>query len=251
MIELIRNCSHGNQIATYLAEDNEPGKLILKVTTAFSGIQALKREYKGWDWYQSLRYPEAEHPFCKIIRDKASYIKLQIKYIEGIIPDHRKGLINNAWVSDKVIEHYCRIWPYFKDRRVPLHGDLSIGNIIYNPAFGVNIIDWEYFNFDGAFWGFDALHFLFELLWLSMRNRKLPTKDEVDIITRNIRLLNTSGWLDAKIIKHPLLFVRNFMRENTKIWTEQIKLSPDKFPILNFTDFQISAIDNIIEAKFK
>ena len=48
MIELLRNCSHGGEVATYLVTNETTSKHIIKASTAPNGIRYLQAEYDGW-----------------------------------------------------------------------------------------------------------------------------------------------------------------------------------------------------------
>jgi hypothetical protein len=249
MIELIRNCSHGSEIATYFVNNEFSEKKIIKVATTSSGVQDLIRENDGWNWYQKIRYPQKNLPVCKIIQHRNSYyFKIQIEYIEGSKVDYRKGLEKNAGILKEIVEHYCCIWPYTPNTLSPFHGDLSLDNVVYNSE-GIHIIDWEHFNLKGAPWGFDVIYLLFETLYFGMRKRKRPSHNEISIIVDNIKFLNNSKRLYSQITEYPLKYTIDYITSNTELWGEQFIAFPDKLPILTFTDDQISLIDNMVSSK--
>lgn len=245
MIELLNNCLHGSEIATYLVNDGVLGKCIVKASTTPSGIKNLYNELSGWHWYQKIRYPQKKMDVCNIIQKKDSYLKISIEFIEGFKDDCNKGLEENAGVITKVIDHYCKVWPYYSNNTSPIHGDLSIDNIIYNPD-GIHIIDWEHFSKTGGFWGFDAIYIIFETLWFSLRGKRLPTENEMNIIRKNMQILNTDTKLDSKLLKHPLRSIIDFIVENEKIWGTQLLKYPDKFSVLKFSDEQILYIEPLL-----
>ena len=78
MIELLRNCSHGSEIATYLESNSYSGEKIIKVATTPAGIKNLESDLNGWNWYQEVRYPNLDEPLCKVIQNKDSYFKIEI-----------------------------------------------------------------------------------------------------------------------------------------------------------------------------
>ena len=245
MIELIRNCIHCSEIATYLETDAFQRKHIIKTSTSKSGIKEIENEVEGWHFYQQRRYPSKENPLCTIIQRNKCYMKIKIGYIEGIKPNYRYGLAKNCHILKQIVDHYCNIWPYSPNNRVPIHGDLSIeGNIIINED-GIHIIDWEHFNVEGAPWGYDLVYCLLEALYFSMRGRCEPNQDELNIITENLKIIISYRPLSLQIIQHPLLFINNFIISNSRIWNEQI----DKFPLLKIGDNQRSRIDNLIYKK--
>jgi len=244
-IELLRNCSHGSEIATYLATDEVGGKMVIKATTTPSGIKNLRNEVNGWRWYQSQRYPTNE-PICHIAQQRVKYLQIQIKYIDGRKPIYENGLERNADALGSIVAHYCDIWPY-SSHASPMHGDLSLDNIIINPD-GVHIIDWEHYIADAAPWGFDILYLLFESLYFGMRHRNKPTGKEIQIICAHIDSINDHHQLQSDILKTPLRFVKNFILANHHFWGEQLVSFQMKLPIMAFTSDQISRIDEAINS---
>ncbi len=247
MIELIRNCSHGSEIATYLVIENNSLKYVVKAATTMAGINNLRREIAGWNWYQKVRYPQDKYPICQILRQQDSYLKIRIKFINGVKPNYGMGLEKNAGIIKKIISHYYYAWPYFPSVESPIHGDFSLDNVIYGSD-GIHIIDWEHFNLKGAPWGFDSLYLLFETLYFGMKNRKRPFKNEVDIIANSINFLNIDNQLDKRMIQNPLKFVKNFIIKNHKLWGEQLTIFPSKLPICKFTDEQVYLIDEMVSS---
>lgn len=250
MIELLKNCSHGNEVSTYLMNNNLDVKKIIKVAATPIGIKNLKCEIEGWDWYQKIRYSVKEEPLCRIVQERNSYLKIHLRFIEGARADCRKGLEENEEIIKKVIKHYCEIWPYYPDDKSPLHGDLSLDNIIYNDD-GIHIIDWEHFNIRGAQWGFDPLYMLFETLFLRIRNRKRPSQKEIAIIVNSMNLLNRTFELQPRIINHPLKFLIGFITDNYTFWGGELSAFRNKLPILAFTPDRVTFIDHMIYSGFR
>ncbi|MFA6142104.1 MAG: phosphotransferase [Candidatus Omnitrophota bacterium] len=251
MIELIRNCSHGSEISTYLAAGGAGEKRIFKTASTPCGIENLNREIEGWGWYQEAIGSSAGHPLCRIAAQGKGYLKIEIKFIEGRKADYRCGLEKNVDIIRKAVSHYCETWPRSSSAGFPLHGDLSIDNIIVN-AGKVTIIDWEHFSRDGAPWAYDALHLLFETLWFGMRRRGgRITPQEVDIIAENIDRLNADNRSDPGLTKFPLRFTRGFIDGNAERWGNQISVFPCKFPVCDFTAAEISEIDGKVSEALK
>lgn len=250
MIELIRNCSHGSEIATYFRNGPHLEKAIIKVATTINGINDLKNEVEGWKWYQNIRYPHSKFTMCKIIQENEDFFKIEIEFIEGVKRNYRKGLRENSDTVQKVIEHYCNIWPCDQNGMAPIHGDLSIDNIINNRD-GVHIVDWEHFNLKGGPWGFDSIYFLFETLWFGMRYRKEPTNKEIYLISNNIKSINDTGKLSKDIAEQPLFFIKKFISSNHEIWGKQLLDPADRFPIFRFSAQQIALIDRSIFRQLK
>jgi hypothetical protein len=240
MLRLIRNCSHKNDVATYYFEKNQE-KAIIKASSTKAGIEDIKREVEGWVWYQSKRYPNTNESFCKIIQSRENYIKIGIKYIEGHKENYLKGIVKNSQLIGDVIVHYCNIWCNNAESKVPLHGDLSIDNVINNKE-GIHIIDWEHFSLSSAPFGFDAYNLLFEQLGLSMKGRKIPSKAELDILLDNIRLIRSASTETSVFFDRILSSVQDFIKTNSKLWNKQIY----RLPVLDFNEESVKMIDKMI-----
>jgi len=242
MIELIRNCGHGSEHATYLATDESGGRKIIKTATIPSGIKNLHNEVEGWCWYQRMRYAATQKPICRIIEERNRYFKMEIAFIDGYTLSYYKGLERNADAIRTIVRHYCDVWSRSSDP-APMHGDLSLGNIIMNSE-GVHIIDWEHYVAGSVPWGFDVIYLLCETLYFGMRFRSKPTIGEIKIIREQLNAINTHHKLQADMIRNPLGFLREFMVQNDHLWGEQSM----KFPILAFTPDQIAMIDKMIRS---
>ena len=250
-IELLRNCSHGSEIATYLATDEYGGEKVIKTSTTPSGIKNLHKEVKGWRWYQKLRYPSTQEPLCLIVQKYNSYLNVKINYIDGDKPAYQAGFGGNKDAIRRAVQHYCQIWPRSFGLS-PMHGDLSLDNIIINSA-GVHIIDWEHFTTDAAPWGFDILYLLFETLYFSMYLGKhphhKPTSEEIRITCEHIKTINACQQLQSDMLKTPLKFIREFILANNNLWGEQLALYQIKLPIIAFSSEQITMIDEMIGSR--
>jgi hypothetical protein len=245
MIALLRNCSHGSEIAAYSIQEDGLNTVIIKVASTKHGIENLHKEVDGWNWYQNVIEDNGNNKLARVLIEKNKYLKISIPYIDGLKANYNDGLVSNADLISKVIRQYVDLWPYKEGHYSPLHGDLSIDNIIYNQQ-GVHIIDWEHFAYDGAPWGFDALYLVFETLWFGMKDRITLTSDEAIIIKKCIKMLNKQNRLPTEMIESPLGFVKKYMVENMNKWGEQMLNYPNKFPVLKFANERIVAIDNRI-----
>jgi len=245
--ELLRNCSHGSEIATYMATDELGIKRVIKTSTTPGGIKNLRNEVEGWRWYQQLRYNSNE-PICKIAQQRDQYLQLHIKYIDGKKPVLENGLVRNASAIKEIVQHYCDIWPRSFDAS-PMHGDLSLDNIIMSSE-GIHIIDWEHFISDAVPWGFDIMYLLFESLYfgmyLGMHHRHKPTGKEIQIIREHIKTINDHCPLLPVMLKEPLRSIKEFILVNHHLWGEQLASFQMKLPIIAFSFDQVNMIDEMI-----
>ena len=239
MLRLIRNCSHNNEVSTFYLEDGT-GKWIIKSSSSTGGIEQIKQEIKGWDWYSSRVYLNGRESFCQVMGDKQDYIKIRVKYIDGHKAKYSGGILRNSDMVSNAIKHYFSVWGKGDSGFAPLHGDLSIDNLVSNKE-RVRIIDWEHFNLKGAPVGFDAYNLLFEQLWFSLRGRKNIKRRELIIFLDNIRLIRKSGG-SVYFHEQPLFSLQKFIKENQHYWKKQAQ----RLPVLLYSEEQVSFIDGII-----
>lgn len=252
MIELLRNCSHGSQISTYLAYGGNGGKKsIIKAASTVAGMSGLKRELEGWRWYQSLRYPDRKDPLCRVIREKEGrYLKIEINFIEGTRAGFNFAVEKNSSILKRAIGHYCDIWPYNASGLSALHGDLSLDNIIYNTD-GIHIVDWEHFSSGGVPWGFDAMYLLFESLYFGIARRKKYSSREINLIADCIVMLNSRVNLAGEFIERPLNSVRDIIVTFPEAWGDHFPNVSRKLPVTFFTQEQVNLIDLGVSSKVK
>lgn len=246
-IELLRNCQHGSEIAVYSVVEGGR-KFIRKTAATASGIADLQREAAGWAWYQARRYPHRETPICRqLVGD--GYGRIDVDWIEGRQGDYRAGVLPNREIIHLAIEQYCSIWPAAQDALVPLHGDFSVDNLIMNAA-GLHIIDWEHFQERGGPWGFDALYLLYETLWFSTGQRRLPNNRELAVLAKSLTQLYTTGRLPESFVLTPLQSIRAFIQDHKAVWGEQLRRFPDKLLVVKFSDAQVAEIDRLVHQAF-
>ena len=238
-MNLISNSPHGNGIYTFI---NKKDKLIIKSSLTKTGIASLKRELSGYQWYFNVENNNNYNnsPIVSFSNDK--YHRLCIQLFSGQTGNSNLSLSANYLLILKAFEHYVSIWPTKKDVFVPLHGDFSVGNIIYNKE-DIVIIDWEHFQNNSAPWGFDLVNMLYESVYFSMvpKNKLSISNEKYFLLLRNkiSELLN-----DVPNFKCSLENLNNFMIKNEKIWGNIIK----KLPVLKFTSEQkryIKKLENI------
>lgn len=242
MLQLIQNCSHDNGVVIFLSEEKY-SNAIIKASSNIVGIMQITQELKGWEWYLGQK-GSFNSDKCRVVCKREKYIKIKIPYINGKKAKYSNGLIKNSNLVGKIVEHYCRIWKESKKDKYPLHGDLSIDNIIYNNE-GIHIIDWEYFTFDAAPFGFDTYNLLFEQLLFSMKGRIKPTIREIDVLKRNIEFLRSVSSDDHYFKRDPLSSTQKFIKANSKLWNNQIK----RLPIFFFKKESVEHIDKTLNSK--
>lgn len=171
---LVRNCPHNNGIYTLVDKEND---VVVKSSYTAEGIGSLLREYAGYQWYFRSS-PERNSDQLRIITsDKGLYSRLYVKRFSGRAGECYRNLAYNRSDLLTAIGAYTQCWPVQDGELVPLHGDYSLGNLIFGDD-GVAIIDWEHFHLNAAPWGLDMANLLYEAAYFSFDGKgKLTPKD--------------------------------------------------------------------------
>ena len=80
MIELLRNCAHGSEVAVWRVGDATPR--FVKVAITSDGRQALDNEIAGWAWYRSVRRPD-QAAFCRTLRRDRHVVRIEVEALAG------------------------------------------------------------------------------------------------------------------------------------------------------------------------
>lgn len=248
-ISLLRNCLHGSSTAIYVKEGCP--KIIFKTTVTEDGVSDLLREHEGIKWYGSRR---AGMPILasQFFSKHQSYARLEVTHINAKSVKPTSGLRRNIILLERIIRHYAFVWPKSgcADGKFPIHGDLSLENILFDDR-DIYFIDWEHFSVASAPWGFDIIYLLFETYWFSRQRLLCAHKDELLFVSRLIRILQSLGPLDERLVKRPLGTVVNFIKNNDDLWGHQLKKYPMKLPILTMSRSDINNIDELIASNIK
>ena len=244
MISLLRNHQHYGQIYFFEEIDlinNE--KHIIKSSSSLNGIANISSELAGVDWYNSITKNKIKY---EISINRKNYLKVKYSEIIGFIPQlSQKTYYSNIRYIEKVINHYISVWGNKdKNTMAPLHGDFSLlGNIIFIDQETPVVIDWEHFKLNAAPIGFDAMYFLFELIWFetSHMNNNI-CEESLNHLSEMLLKLKNSNCLSKCFINKPLETTKMFMQNNSIYWGDQF----DKMPIMFFNEKQIQLIDSKI-----
>lgn len=237
MLELLRNCSQNNGIATYRSDTGA----IIKVSSDPEGGKRLRNEVNGWKWYGTRRYGKP-CSCCRVVREAPGYLKIEIERIKGISPRCRDGVSKNIKWLEAASCHYMDIW-----QDGVLHGDLSLENMIFNEK-GVHFIDWEHFNEKAAPLGFDLFYLFFETLYFGSARKPWLSMRELSLLSGLIARIHVKHSLQEDLSARPLKAVREFIRSNSRLWGEGICLER-KFPVLFFSEKQVDQIDDVCRRK--
>lgn len=245
MIIVERNFSHFSEILFYRElDDSSEGARYCKVASTPSGIKSIEQEISGLEWYSRRLGIQCN---VEIIRNADRYLKAKFPLIEGKVLSMQYGYLKNIEYIESVIKHYIEVWSSYKSEKLaPVHGDLSMeGNIIIGTD-SVFIIDWEHFCKTGAPIGFDALYFMFEILWFSYGNRTVSNQ-VIHHVALMIAILYEDGCLSDIYRDNYLGSIVEFINNDEVIWLGQ----KSKMPLKNFSIDSIERIDNQICANLQ
>lgn len=247
MKAIIRNCAHGGtSVFSVVYDAKERPAWIEKSSENKAGVQDLLREYEGLIWYAN-NVSHAPRP--ELLRPTENYAILRSDYVVGKTGRHKSGLLGNASLISSAIMHYVTVWGSWsknaKDlERAPMHGDLSVDNILMHDNQTV-FIDWEHFHVSALPIGFDICYLLLESLWYESRMQHGHISNAaIDFIQRSIRLLRKGGCLSNNLLRTPLRSTLYTLIERKELWGKQIH----KFPVLQSPPDWIEIVDQRIQA---
>jgi len=241
MISLLKNHQHFSEVFFMEEVDSfDNKKYFIKSSSSLNGINDIATELIGVAWYNSKVHHKIKY---EISVQRENYIKVKYSEIKGIVPKlSKKSYLSNIKYIEKVIDHYCSVWGGDSVKpSVPLHGDFSLlGNIVFiNDDIPV-IIDWEHFRLDVAPIGFDAMYFLFELIWFQTSQSNTICKHSLIHLNKMLIKLKSANCLNEVFINKPLEATIKFMLNNDNYWGSQF----NKMPIIFFSKNDIDFIDN-------
>ena len=241
---LVRNCAHGS--STHVVEIvGGDGSLrsIRKSSAVAGGLDDLRREVAGVRWYNERC---GERLVLSVEREDARYMAIRYEALKGSKANYHFGYYHNRSAISSVIAHYCDVWGAGDGTRAvgdraPLHGDLSLDNVIFVDTEPV-ILDWEHFDVGGAPLGFDALYLLFECLWFEQRWIGVRRRS-ITHIAKMIGILRSRGCVDSTLLDHPLRAIVEFIRSHSQLWGPQLVAFPAKLPVLLLESDVVAKID--------
>jgi len=226
---LISNSPHSNCITTYKDSENNN---IIKSSYSEKGIDSLLREYAGYSWYLSRAGLTNTTRLNLYTNADESYCRLTVSIFSGTQGEHFQPLHTSREKLLIAIKNYAEIWPQDRTRLSPLHGDLSLGNMIFLDC-KVVIIDWEHFQVDAAPWGFDLVNLLYESTLMSISKRGFL--DEQDsMVFCEIREIISDLLNDGGGFKCCFGDLIDFYNSRHSLWKGAI----GKFPVMNVSDIQ-------------
>ena len=233
---LINNSPHENGVYTFIDREAE---LIVKSSFTIEGIDRLKREFSGYEWYFKMTNHSDKEMLGISPNSSNYYTKIYINCFPGKVGDSNRFINDNKLLLRKGIDHYVSTWPANRSNPAPLHGDFSIGNLIFNEE-SVTIIDWEHFALNAAPWGFDLVNMLYESLFISLDGTDMLHHND-KIAFFEVRDYIISVLDEKQSFKCKLDDLTSFMESNVFLWGSLIK----KFPVLKFSLRQKELINQL------
>jgi hypothetical protein len=222
---LVRNCPYDNGIYTLI---DKPGAVVIKSSYSSDGMARLGCEYEGNKWYFGRKYSCDEFKPSVVIERRSGYTRLTLRLFPGSVGDYDKGLTQNKSRLLAAINAYEKIWPSDNGGLAPLHGDFSLGNMIFHKN-DINIIDWEHFRLDTAPWGFDLLNLIYESAFFSFGGR--GTLRHADAGTfGEIRKAVLTLLVPSQKFRCTLDELTEFISVNRSIWGPLV----NKLPVMKF-----------------
>jgi len=226
---LVRNCPHNNGVYTFI---DEKDKVVIKSSYSLDGIARLNNEYAGYNWYFKKNPILNDSRLELFENENKLYSRLYVKFFSGAAGNCYRHIEYNKEHLMIAVKTYNELWPRVNGGLSPLHGDFSLGNLIFNGS-SLTIIDWEHFQLDVAPWGFDLVNLLYETVFFSFKGKeKLSNADckvFVEVKKAISELLEPNGGFQCS---HDDL--TKFISANTFLWGSLV----NKLPVMKFSNEQ-------------
>lgn len=236
---------HGSNVYLYVDDlDQQFGKSFVKASSMADGVNIIKNEREGIDWYNQNSPVYIPYRFMS---SSPYYAQLRIKFFSSDLRSSQPSYSNYRYLIRRVLTHYCSTWSSYSDSELsPMHGDFSLsGNILMSRSNECIVIDWEHFRYNAAPIGFDMLNCLFELIYYEQYKREI-LNDNLLHLSEMIQLLKCNNCLHPSFHVSPLSTLINFMYSRKHFWQDQLY----KFPVLKFEIPKIDYIDTFLNSRF-
>jgi hypothetical protein len=241
MISVVRNCRRGAPIVTSVVADGAGRPVaVRKSSTHARGMAALRREHRGYGWYNSAR------PRLAVRHEEVAptYAVLELEYVPGRAGNAAAGLSANLADVGAVVEHCAALWRGADRDDGPAHGDLSLDNVIF-CEHEVVLIDWEHYCPAGFPAGFDLLYLVAECAWFESGHDPARQRRVAPLLRSQIDALEQRGLLHASLRATPLTsLARHLEALRTRLGEEAPP--PDKLPVLLWSEAARRALDALL-----
>ena len=237
---ILRNYTHSSDIILQYIELSDRS-FYRKSSFESTGIDSLRREFSGFQWYLSSNHVAYEPNYVQF-RDFNAYALLDIPSL----PFKRLPLyLNHRQFStylSRAIHHYAKVWPSLHADLIeyPIHGDFSLdGNILFGDR-DLFVLDWEHFNPKVGPLGFDLLYMLYEIIIIRYRHG-IPNTHFLKTISEALAYASSLNLIDATVFlgKNYLSRFLEYQRSISILWGNQYH----KLPTNLFTPDQVKFID--------
>jgi hypothetical protein len=237
---LIRNCPHDNGIYTFYSKKTNN---ILKSSYTIDGMNRLQNEYEGYKWYLKRSIYNEMLDDLEFTQKNNNYTKLNVPLFSGENINPYKSISANYSYLIKAINCYVDIWTEKNLRKVTIHGDFSLGNIIFTNENSKSpvIIDWEHFKEGLVPWGFDLVNILYDSVYFSFRGRDTLNARNIEAYVEAkkyiLKLLNSRFCIDCNIKS-----LQKIIKDNCSLWGNVV----EKLPVMKYSEKQylfVSTID--------
>tara|TARA_B100000575_G_scaffold79208_1_gene61956 strand:+ start:165 stop:872 length:708 start_codon:yes stop_codon:yes gene_type:complete len=211
---ILKNSNHGKEI--YVIYD-DVNLIFSKITFFKQNRHIIENEIKGINWYNSIS------PKIKILSTHSSdlYSKLTTKKINGFKFNYFDRISKNYLAINNFIDYYSSYYPKDINNLSPIHGDLTLDNIIFDKN-NIVIIDWENFDQNGHYWGYDLIYLILSTFFLPiLSGKKNNMQDNKVIINLWKKIKNLD--LSYNIMKDPIHYFLNCPTNNSKIMNKNYR----------------------------
>tara|TARA_B100000401_G_scaffold363233_1_gene261098 strand:+ start:1632 stop:2363 length:732 start_codon:yes stop_codon:yes gene_type:complete len=234
-LQRLNSNNNGIYLSMEYGVDKSP-YAIKKSSTLPSSISRLKREVDGAKWYSLATNNE----YVLSDTNLPNYYSARFTFFPGKKANYKDGYWSNREIIRRAIIEYCGIWSLLPQKKMVIHGDYSIDNLIFDDE-NIFIIDWEHFSRAKIPIGFDALNLIFEQIFFEDPKKRQDYRT-IDHIRDLLKTMINSKCLDQIYFAKPLFNIRSVIANNKNIWGEQIK----KLPVMKFSNSEVSYIDELI-----
>ena len=226
---LVRNCPHNNGIYTLINEDRG---IVSKSSYSNDGIIRLRNECSGYEWYFKQNHMLNDSHLELFESKNGMYSRLHVKLFSGYAGKYFKNIAYNKEYILRAVNTYKVVWIKSKSRLSPIHGDFSLGNLIFNDN-SLTIIDWEHFQLDVAPWGFDLVNLLYESVFFSFNNKNTLRDIDCQVFVE-VRGIISELLNPEDSFRCTLDDLTGFVSDNVSIWEDLV----NKLPVMKFSKEQ-------------
>ncbi len=237
---LVRNCPHNNGIYTLI---NEVRGVVSKSSYSDDGIIRLRNEYAGYEWYFKQKHILNDSQLELYETKNGMYSRLHVKFFSGYAGECYKNIGYNREHILRAINAYKDVWPTSEGRLSPLHGDFSLGNLIFNDDL-LTIIDWEHFQLNVAPWGFDLVNLFYESIFFSFNNKNTLIDSDCQVFVE-VRKIISELLNPEDSFRCTLDDLTGFISDNVSIWGKLV----NKLPVMKFSRAQLNFVLKLEQAK--